>query len=266
FALGVEPLALMRSAMELCHRVTVAQVGKGDARAISDEERKAIEGWAQELSAGQLHRLWQLLLKGHDEVRVAPDPLAAAEMALLRCLHAAEMPDPGQLVKRIEAAVASGALAASSAGGGAGAEGGAAPGARAMHMPGPDWAQLVEKVSARHVRIGQVMHDWMQVVELRAGLLRYTFAAGYSEDCARELARVLEEVTGQEWQTEHVAGASALQPTLRQLADGRRADEDAAMRRSPLVEAALAAFPEAQFIQDDTAAGGYDRGRANRSR
>ena len=34
------------------------------------------------LSAGQLHRLWQLLLKGFDEVRTAPDPLVDMVAAL----------------------------------------------------------------------------------------------------------------------------------------------------------------------------------------
>ena len=52
--------------------------------------------------AGALHRLWQLLLKGHDEVRAAPDPLVAAQMALLRVLHAADLPDPGTLAKKLE--------------------------------------------------------------------------------------------------------------------------------------------------------------------
>ncbi|WP_298196225.1 DNA polymerase III subunit gamma/tau, partial [Novosphingobium sp.] len=102
FALGVEPLSLLRSQMELVHRITVAQVGRTWAEAISAEERAAIDGWAAQLSAGQLHRLWQLLLKGHDEVRTAPDPLIAAQMALLRVLHAADMPDPGQLVRKLE--------------------------------------------------------------------------------------------------------------------------------------------------------------------
>ncbi|WP_068080719.1 DNA polymerase III subunit gamma/tau, partial [Novosphingobium rosa] len=118
FALGVEPLSLMRSAMELTHRVTVTQLGKGQATAISDDERAALRDWSERLTPGQLHRLWQLLLKGFEEVKTAPDPLVAAEMALLRCVHAADMPDPGQLVKRIEAAVASGALAAPAMAGG----------------------------------------------------------------------------------------------------------------------------------------------------
>ena len=89
FALGVEPLALMRTAMELTHRITVAQLGKGAADAISEEERSAIGEWAEKLTAGQLHRLWQLLLKGHDEVRNAPDPMVAAQLWRAHCNRAA---------------------------------------------------------------------------------------------------------------------------------------------------------------------------------
>ena len=71
FALGVEPLALLRGTMGLVHRITVCQLGKAAAQSASAEERAAITGWAQRLSPGQLHRLWQLLLKGYEEVRGA---------------------------------------------------------------------------------------------------------------------------------------------------------------------------------------------------
>ena len=43
-----------------------------------------------------MHRLWQMLLKGLQDVEVAPDPHEAAEMALLRLIHAAELPDPAR--------------------------------------------------------------------------------------------------------------------------------------------------------------------------
>ncbi len=49
-----------------------------------------------------LHRLWQLLLKGLAEVQAAPVPLQAAEMALLRLIHASDLPDPAELVKRLQ--------------------------------------------------------------------------------------------------------------------------------------------------------------------
>ena len=256
FALGVEPIALMRSAMQLVHRVTVAQLGKGDGRAISEDERAAVEDWAKRLSAGQLHRLWQLLLKGHDEVKTAPEPLIAAEMALLRCLYAADMSDPGQLVKRIEGMAATGALAAP-----VGAP--AAPAAPAANEA-PPWSRLVDQVSQYQVRLGQVMRDWMQVVELRAGVLRYAFASGYSEDCAKELRRVLEDITGREWQVEQTAGPG--EPTLREIAAGERAVEDANMRKTPLVEAAMAAFPDAEFIEEDQSPSGYARRQGSGSR
>src|SRR6478736_5835679 len=116
YSLGVEPLALIRSLMELTHRIAVTQIGGVGADAPTQEERQAIEDWAARLSPGQVHRLWQLLLKGHEEVRAAPDPLVAAQMALLRVLHASDLPDPGKLVQQLEQLAANGVAAAAAPG------------------------------------------------------------------------------------------------------------------------------------------------------
>ena len=51
------------------------------------------------LGWGTIHRLWQMLLKGLQDVDVAPDPREAAEMALLRLIHAADLPDPATLLR-----------------------------------------------------------------------------------------------------------------------------------------------------------------------
>src|SRR3546814_19786098 len=53
------------------------------------------------MSFPTLHRLWQLLLKGHDEVANAAMPIEACEMALLRVVHAAGLPDPGELARML---------------------------------------------------------------------------------------------------------------------------------------------------------------------
>src|SRR5690606_33586740 len=113
YAFGVEPLALLRTLMELTHRVAVTQIGDAGADAPTQEEREAIEEWAGRLTVGQVHRLWPLLLGGREEVRTAPDPLVSAQMALLRVLHAADLPDPGALVKQIGELAASGSVSAS---------------------------------------------------------------------------------------------------------------------------------------------------------
>ena len=64
YALGVEPLALMRSLMEIVHRITVMQIGGAMPDLLGEEERGQLSDWAERLTPGQLHRLWQLQLKG----------------------------------------------------------------------------------------------------------------------------------------------------------------------------------------------------------
>ncbi|PHQ62185.1 MAG: hypothetical protein COC10_11010, partial [Sphingobium sp.] len=102
YALGVEPLALMRGLMELVHAVTLVKAGRDIANpGQSAEEREALADWAAQLGFAPLHRLWQLLLKGHDEVASAVLPIESCEMALLRVMHAATMPDPGEIARML---------------------------------------------------------------------------------------------------------------------------------------------------------------------
>jgi DNA polymerase-3 subunit gamma/tau len=238
YAYGVEPLALVRSLMELVHRIAVTQIGEAGADAPTQEERQAIEEWATRLSAGQVHRLWQLLLKGHEEVRGAPDPLVSTQMALLRALHAADMPDPGTLAKQL-GEIAKNAPAP-------GANGGTSGSAPAAAL---DWSELCDKVDrAGMLRVAQVMRDWVRVIELTPGRLVYSLAPGLSDDPAPELRDALLKTTGERWQVE--AGTGEGVPTLREQADAEQAAETDRMRREPLVEAALAAFPEAEFVEE----------------
>jgi DNA polymerase III subunit gamma/tau len=244
FALGVEPLALMRSAMELVHRITVAQLGKSGADAVSAEERAAIEEWAGALSPGQLHRLWQLLLKGHDEVRNAPDPLIAAKMALLRVQHASDLPDPGLLMKKLEDLAVRGPVAAPAAPSTEGGTVAAAPAPAAV-----DWAALVHQVDqSGQLRLSQVMHDWLRVIALAPGELTFALAPGYSGDPTAEVRDALLRATGERWQVTRAEGDAG--PSLREAAETAKEAERAALLRHPLVDATLAAFPGAELVDD----------------
>jgi len=259
FALGVEPVGLLRAVMNLTHQVTVTQVSGHCLDAASAEERAAIEEWARSLTPGQLHRLWQLLLKGHDEVRIAPDPLVAAQMALLRVMHASELPDPGKLARELEGMLARTPAAVSSpASGGGTALEAAAP--IAPPAPSRDWAGLVDLVErAGSLRVAQVMRDWVRVISLANESLTFALAPGYSGDPAADLRDALSKATGARWQVELASGDGA--PTLRETEDAHRAAAEAAMRQSPVVAAALAAFPDAEFVSEED-----DSGREGRSR
>ncbi|MGQ5702297.1 DNA polymerase III subunit gamma/tau [Sandaracinobacteroides sp. A072] len=96
---GAEPQALIAGLLDMVHGITRAKMSGMADPALSDSDRAALIGWAQRLSFPALHRLWQLLLKGHADVRDAPVPQQAAEMAVLRAIHAADLPDPGELLK-----------------------------------------------------------------------------------------------------------------------------------------------------------------------
>jgi DNA polymerase-3 subunit gamma/tau len=255
FSLGVEPVALLRGAMDLTHRVTVAQVGGSAADAASAEEREAVEGWAKGLAAGQLHRLWQLLLKGYEEVRTAPDPLIAAQMALLRVMHAADMPDPGQLVRKLEEIAARPAPAAAPLASG----GDAAP--QAAAPAGLPWEAVVKQVEdAGKLSLADTMRMQVRVIDLAPGVLRYAQPPSFREDIAALIKAGLQEVTRQPWQVERVDATDAGAPTLVERSDAVRAASDAEMRQSPLVEAVFAAFPEAQFISDSEEAAQFRGG------
>ncbi|OGT55057.1 MAG: DNA polymerase III subunit gamma/tau, partial [Gammaproteobacteria bacterium RIFCSPHIGHO2_12_FULL_63_22] len=102
YALGIEPVAMVRGLMDVTHAVTLAKVSRHDDPALADADRERIGDWAQKLGFAPLNRLWQLLLKGHDEVLRATNPLEHLEMLLLRVIYAASMPDPGELAKLLE--------------------------------------------------------------------------------------------------------------------------------------------------------------------
>jgi DNA polymerase-3 subunit gamma/tau len=177
-------------------------------------------------------------------VRKAPDPLVAAQMALLRVLHAAELPDPGTLARTLENLAANGVAAAPAPQ----ASDGAAPSA-AGPVSLESWRRLVERVDqSGALRVAQVMRDWLRVIELGPGKLVYEVAPGLGDDPAPELRDALFRATGERWQVG--AGAGPSLPTLREQADSARAAEDARVRGAPLVEAAFAAFPGAELVDE----------------
>ena len=255
YALGVEPLALVRGLMDLAHRVTVAQIGGDAADAVTQEEREALEGWAGTLSPGQLHRLWQLLLKGYDEVRKAPDPLVAAQMALLRVLHAADMPDPGTLAKMLETMAANGTASAPAPTGDGGISAAATAAPPVSHE---SWQRLVERVDqSGALRVAQVMRDWIRPIELGSNKLVYQLAPGLGEDPAPELRDALFKATGERWQIGPGEGEAL--PSLRERAEAQKAADDQRIRTAPLVEAAFAAFPDAELVDES------ERSQGNRN-
>jgi DNA polymerase-3 subunit gamma/tau len=100
---GNDPGLMLRDLAELTHTVTRLKTVKGleDTLELPEMERTRGVAFAGSLSLSTLSRLWQMLLKGISEVDDAPLRREAAEMVLIRLCHAATMPPPEELLKKL---------------------------------------------------------------------------------------------------------------------------------------------------------------------
>ena len=251
-SLGVEPVATINALLELLHRVTVSKAARGvGLEAQPESDRKATERWAEQLSFPVLHRLWQLLLKGHAEVVVATRPGQACQMALLRLIHAAELPDPAELARMLTKSGAVGDVAAGSPGDGALQPAGEASSlaSASPHLP-VDFPDLVELVRARRALFAFTLEQDVGLVSYAPPALELRPLKPLDADFCRELAALLKDATDRPWR---ITTSDA--PSAASLGDQRRAAEeelDRERRVAPIVAAALAAFPGAQLLPNDT--------------
>ncbi len=100
---GADLGLLLGDLLELTHTLTRLRTVPGlrDSAELAEAERTRGAAMAERLSIPELGRAWQMLLKGMAEVEQAPDRRGAAEMVLIRLCHVAELPTPGELVRRL---------------------------------------------------------------------------------------------------------------------------------------------------------------------
>jgi DNA polymerase-3 subunit gamma/tau len=105
---GADLGVLLQDLLELVHTLTRLKSVPAlrDSQELPEAERTRGAALADRLSVPVLTRAWQMLLKGVGEVETAPDRRAAAEMILIRLCHVADLPPPGDLVRRLTAAPA----------------------------------------------------------------------------------------------------------------------------------------------------------------
>ncbi|WP_341760095.1 DNA polymerase III subunit gamma/tau [Candidatus Endowatersipora endosymbiont of Watersipora subatra] len=103
YDLGADPATVLSDLADFTHLITRLRYVESalDERSLSKEEKKRVQGFANQLTPRILDRAWQILLKGILEVESAPRPIAAADMVLVRLTHAADLPTPDELLKKI---------------------------------------------------------------------------------------------------------------------------------------------------------------------
>jgi DNA polymerase-3 subunit gamma/tau len=269
---GADPVILVQDLLELTHWLTRIKVTPSAADSPSAPENERVHGreMAEKLAMAVLGRTWQLLLKGLNEARMAPAPIQAVEMLLVRLAYAADLPTPTDAIKalsndggdRMRAASASPAPAQAGGhggnGGGSVARGSAAPaleepvpdappapGAAAPARPDPrSFADIVALADGENERVlfGTLVND-VHLVSFAPGKIEIRLTAGAAGDTPKRLGDFLRRHTGTRWwvTVSNEVGEDTV-ASSRASADAQRKAEVAA---HPRVKEILDAFPGA---------------------
>jgi len=263
---GADPVAVLRDLAEVTHWISVIRISSSaaDDPTVGPDERTRGLAMAATLPMRALTRMWQMLLKALEEVALAPNAMMAAEMAVIRLTHVAELPDPETLIRKLQSTPAPAVSAAA-------APAHAPPSAPRMQAPlvtrpfagsampavapSPDgltaFGQFDDVVALiRHNRDMKLLVE----VESHLRLARYSpgrieFQPGPSapRDLASRLSQRLQSWTGQRWGVTLVNEGGAA--TIGETRDASKLALEAEAAQLPLVQAVLAAFPGARITE-----------------
>jgi DNA polymerase-3 subunit gamma/tau len=281
YADGADPMAVLRDLAEITHWVSVIKITPeaADDPTIGPDERTRGQMMAEKLPMRAMSRMWQLLLKALEEVAAAPNAMMAAEMAIIRLTHMADLPSPEELVRKLQDTPApippSGAQAPQTSGGtttaraqqGVGATQGNTLGNTGGNGAVTALAAVPEEALARYARFDQVVElirtnrDVKLLVEVETTLQLASYAPGRIEfvptenaprDLAAKLGARLQQWTGNRWAVSVVnEGGDATIAAVRDAQENALKAEAAA---HPMFKATLEAFPGAKIVEIRTAA------------
>jgi len=280
YAQGADPLAVLRDLAEITHWVSVIKLSPdaADDPTVAPDERERGKAAAQDLGMRSLTRMWQMLLKALEEVSNAPNAMMAAEMAIIRLTHVAELPSPEELIRKLQnnptppaggggsgggAPVPTGSQASVAVQGTTSIEVKDMSGSSAMIVSGSvvalaqnhaqealarfdTFARVVEFIKARRdMTLLVEVEDYLQLAKYSAGRIEFQPTSDAPKDFAARLRARLETWTGVRWGVSVVSeGGKA---TIAQERAAHRDDLQGQALRHDLVKAVLLQFPGAEI-------------------
>ena len=271
YADGADPVAVLRDLAEITHWLSVVKITSEAAEdpTIAPEERIRGRALADRLPMRVLTRMWQMLLKALEEVALAPNAMMAAEMAVIRLTHVANLPTPGDLVKKLQStpppadgggARSSGAMAPSAGPRaqlqppriGGGGSGGGAVQAALQHAPGPDlslypsFASVVALIEeTRDIKLLIEVKNCLRLISYAPGRMAFQLTDDAPADLVQRLKRALQLATGANWIISLANEGGA--PTIAEQDQAASRAIAAELERHPLLQAVKTAFPKARI-------------------
>ncbi len=297
--MGADPVTVLSDLVELTHWLTRLKYVPCAMRDITvpEAQRERGQQTATALSVQILSRAWQVLLKGHTEALLAPNPKAAAEMVLIRLAHLADMPSPEELLKQWEAAGSSGSaegggqpvstkpapsggassgssgamMRRSSQGGGGGAPAMAAVQSRVEQVHNSvkisSFEQLVAFVGQmRDIRLKHTLETAAHLVRFepatneRGGVIKLRPAEGQAAEGQEDVLRTLSKKL-HEWTSQQWMVSLSDEggaPTLKQVALTKAEERLVMAEKDIMVQQTKQFFPGAEIVSVTDMEGDFD--------
>ncbi|MBO6544304.1 MAG: DNA polymerase III subunit gamma/tau [Alphaproteobacteria bacterium] len=261
---GADPEVILSDLAELTHWLTRLKLAESaaDDMTVTETERVRGQEMAKALPVRVLSRVWQMLLKGIQEVQGATKPIAAAEMVLVRLAYVSDQPSPEELVARLKDHPVGGAASPASGGG---ASGGGAGGTRMSRVAGggvemssaasqpvataratPEFRTFQDVIAhakaERDIRLVHTMETGLRLVHFEKGRIEINVVHG-DNSVAGQLAERLKTWTGERWLVSISKAEGA--PTVHDQKQTRHKELRSEIVSDPLVKAVLEMFPGA---------------------
>ncbi len=278
---GADPMAVLRDLAEITHWVSVVKITPeaADDPTVGPDERARGQAMADKLPMRVLTRMWQMLLKALEEVGAAPNAMMAAEMALIRLTHVADLPSPEELVRKLHDTPPPPAPGPGGGNGGGYATNGGAPtgtgtsayatsqvpsgngggsaGGHAMALALQSETALSQYVTFDHVvelirkhRNAKLLVDvetCLRLVNYRPGRIEFQPTDRAPRDLAQSLGQYLQQWTGNRWAVTIVNEGGG--ETIQEKRDAADNALKAEAKAHPLVKAVFDAFPKAKITE-----------------
>ncbi|WP_293446231.1 DNA polymerase III subunit gamma/tau [Planktotalea sp.] len=271
YAAGADPMAVLRDLAEITHWISVVKItpDAADDPTVSPDGRARGLRMATDLPMRAMTRMWQMLLKALDEVASAPNSMMAAEMAIIRLTHVAELPSPEELIRKLQdtpppppsgggGGMSAGATSVANAQSRMTTSGSSAGGAATAQQLDadalerfPTFDHVVELIRAnRDVKLLVEVEGGVRLANYQPGRIEFEPHPKAPSDLAQRLGQKLQLWTGNRWAVTLVnEGGKESIAEKRNAADIALKAEAA---EHPLLKAVFEAFPSAKIIDIKT--------------
>ena len=258
---GANPYQILQDLVSATHLVAKTRIipNSIEAPSVAEEERIFAKKMAAVVPVAVLSKMWQMMLKGLNELQIAPVQIDALEMILIRIAYAANLPTPYEILNDVKKnsnlkAVAGARPLPQVNATGAGSKPAESNPAQPEDTEGgkqssnffnkpEDLIQYLE--GCRQLLMVYSLKNDVAFEDFQNGAIKISVSEKINPDFIMNLHKILLDATGKNWKIEIVKGK--LGQTLFQKENAKVEEDKKSIMEYPLVKAIMAEFKGAKI-------------------